>query len=80
LLHLLVFNAYINDMHGSRSKIPSKKISSGSAARRNFNSGVKALNKLRYRAEPDIILIVFRPAQSSNRMLVSTTLTTLFAN
>jgi hypothetical protein len=24
LLHLLVFQAYINEMHGSRSKIPSK--------------------------------------------------------
>jgi hypothetical protein len=25
LLHLLVFHAYINEMYGSRSKIPSKK-------------------------------------------------------
>jgi hypothetical protein len=25
LLHLLVFHEYINEMHGSRSKIPSKK-------------------------------------------------------
>jgi hypothetical protein len=25
LLHLLVFNAYVKEMHGSRSKIPSKK-------------------------------------------------------
>jgi hypothetical protein len=25
LLHLLVLHAYINEMHGSRSKIPSKK-------------------------------------------------------
>jgi hypothetical protein len=25
LLHLLVFQAYINEMHGSRSKIPSEK-------------------------------------------------------
>jgi hypothetical protein len=25
LLHLLVFQAYINQIHGSRSKIPSKK-------------------------------------------------------
>jgi hypothetical protein len=25
LLHLLVFRAYINEMYGSRSKIPSKK-------------------------------------------------------
>jgi hypothetical protein len=25
LLHLLDFHAYVNEMHGSRSKIPSKK-------------------------------------------------------
>jgi hypothetical protein len=25
MLHLIVFHAYINDMHGSRSKTPSKK-------------------------------------------------------
>jgi hypothetical protein len=25
MLHLLVFNAYINEMNGSRTKIPSKK-------------------------------------------------------
>jgi hypothetical protein len=25
LLHLLAFHAYINEMHGLRSKIPSKK-------------------------------------------------------
>jgi hypothetical protein len=24
MLHLLVFQAYVNEMHGSRSKIPSK--------------------------------------------------------
>jgi hypothetical protein len=32
----LVFHAYINEMHGSRSKIPSKKISSGSIVRRDL--------------------------------------------
>jgi hypothetical protein len=26
LVYLLVFHAYINEMHGSRSKIPSKKL------------------------------------------------------
>jgi hypothetical protein len=25
LLHLLVFNAYMNEMHGSRSKIPNTR-------------------------------------------------------
>jgi hypothetical protein len=25
LVYLLVFNAYVKEMHGSRSKIPSKK-------------------------------------------------------
>jgi hypothetical protein len=32
----MVFHAYINEMHGSRSKIPSKIISSGSDARRDL--------------------------------------------
>jgi hypothetical protein len=40
-VYLLVFHAYINEMHGSRSKIPSKK--SRQAALRGFNSGVKGL-------------------------------------
>jgi hypothetical protein len=35
-VHLLVFHAYINEMHGSRSKIPSKKISSRSVALRDL--------------------------------------------
>jgi hypothetical protein len=33
LVYLLVFHAYIKEMHGSRSKIPSKKISSGRVTR-----------------------------------------------
>jgi hypothetical protein len=32
LVYLLVFHTYINEMHGSRSKIPSKNISSCSVA------------------------------------------------
>jgi hypothetical protein len=43
-VYLLVFHAYINEMHGSRSKILSKKISSGSCTE-GFNSGVKGLKK-----------------------------------
>jgi hypothetical protein len=34
-VYLLVFHTYINEMHGSRSKIPSK-ILSGSVARRDL--------------------------------------------
>jgi hypothetical protein len=39
---LLVFHAYINEIHGSRSKIPSKN-SRQAALREGFNSGVKGL-------------------------------------
>jgi hypothetical protein len=39
--YLLVFHVYINEMHGSRSKIPSKKISSGSVARRDLIPALK---------------------------------------
>jgi hypothetical protein len=39
---MLVFHAYIKKMHGSRSKIPSKK-SHQAALRGGFNSGVKGL-------------------------------------
>jgi hypothetical protein len=39
---MLVFHAYINEMHGSRSKIPSKK-SREAAFAEGFNSGVKGL-------------------------------------
>jgi hypothetical protein len=36
MVYLLVFHAYINEMHGSGSKISSKKISSGSAEWRDL--------------------------------------------
>jgi hypothetical protein len=35
-MYLLVFYAHINEMHSSRSKIPSKKTLSGSAAQRDL--------------------------------------------
>jgi hypothetical protein len=43
MLHLLVFRAYINKMHSSRSKIPSKNLVSHRCAER-FNSGFKGLS------------------------------------
>jgi hypothetical protein len=41
MLHLLVFHAYIKKMHGSRSKILNKKISSGSIAQRDLILALK---------------------------------------
>jgi hypothetical protein len=42
-VHLLGFHAYINEMHGSRNKIPTNK-SRQAALRKGFNSGVEELN------------------------------------
>jgi hypothetical protein len=43
-VYLLVFHAYINEMHGSRSKIPSKKYRQAALrCAEGFNSGVKGL-------------------------------------
>jgi hypothetical protein len=41
-MYLLVFHAYINEMHGLRSKIPSKNLVKHRCAE-GYNSGVKGL-------------------------------------
>jgi hypothetical protein len=40
-VYLLVFQAYIKEMHGSRSKIPSKNFSSCSVERRDLIPALK---------------------------------------
>jgi hypothetical protein len=45
-VYLLFFHAYINEMYSSRSKIPSKKILSGSVARRDLIMARVLLGKL----------------------------------
>jgi hypothetical protein len=40
-VYLLVFHTFINEMHGSRSKIPSKKISSSSVVWRDLTPALK---------------------------------------
>jgi hypothetical protein len=44
-MYLSVFHAYINEMHGSRSKILSKKLVKQRCAE-EFNSGVKGLSSI----------------------------------
>jgi hypothetical protein len=50
-VYLLVFHAYINEMHSSRSKIPSKK-SRQAALLGGINFGVKGLIKPRGKEPP----------------------------
>jgi hypothetical protein len=46
MVYMLGFNAYINEIHGSRNKIPSKNLVRQRWAD-GFNSGVKELMEMR---------------------------------
>jgi hypothetical protein len=48
LLHLLVFHAYINEMYGSRSKIPSQNL-----VRQRWAEGVKRLMQYNKQMQQD---------------------------
>jgi hypothetical protein len=58
-VYLLVFHAYVNEVDGSSSKIPSKQISSGSVARRDL---IPALKGYGSRANPNGASLFYSPA------------------
>jgi hypothetical protein len=54
MLQFFVFRDYINEMHGSRCRIPGKKISSGSVAQRYLIPTQKAIHSLHIGQQPSI--------------------------